>query len=70
LLGILKEITALEKLIMPVVSQLHAPTALPPETEPPGTHWIGGSNDKNRVYPTSQLSFNLSLSLIASLMRT
>jgi hypothetical protein len=22
--------------------QLHAPAALPPEKEPPGTHWIGG----------------------------
>jgi hypothetical protein len=20
----------------------------------PGTHWIGGSNDKNGVYPTTQ----------------
>jgi hypothetical protein len=30
----------LEKLIMAVVSLLHAPTVLPPEKEP-GTHWIG-----------------------------
>jgi len=27
---------------MEVSGQLHAPAALPPEKEPPGTHWIGG----------------------------
>jgi hypothetical protein len=26
---------------MEVSGQLHAPDALPPEKEPPGTHWIG-----------------------------
>jgi len=25
-----------------VSGQLHAPVALPPKKEPPGTHWIGG----------------------------
>jgi hypothetical protein len=25
-----------------VSGQLHAPAALPPGKEPPGTHWIGG----------------------------
>jgi hypothetical protein len=35
---------------MEIVSQLHAPTALPP-----GTQWTGDSNVKNGVYPTSQL---------------
>jgi hypothetical protein len=27
---------------MEVSGQLHAPAALPPGKEPPGTHWIGG----------------------------
>jgi len=27
---------------MEVSDQLHAPAALPPGKEPPGTHWIGG----------------------------
>jgi hypothetical protein len=27
---------------MEVSVQLHAPTALPPGREPPGTHWRGG----------------------------
>jgi hypothetical protein len=27
---------------MEVSGQLHAPAALPPEKDPPGTHWIGG----------------------------
>jgi hypothetical protein len=25
-----------------------------PDRITPGTHWIGGSNDKNGVYPTTQ----------------
>jgi hypothetical protein len=40
-----------------------------PDRITPGTHWIGGSSDKNGVYPTTQLLFNLILSLIASLTR-
>jgi hypothetical protein len=40
----------IEKVIMEIVSQLHAPTALPP-----GTRWIGGSNDKDGVYLTTNL---------------
>jgi hypothetical protein len=40
-----------------------------PDRITPGTHSIGGSNDKNGVYPTTQLLFNLILSSIASLMR-
>jgi hypothetical protein len=27
---------------MKVSGQLHAPAALPPGKQPPGTHWIGG----------------------------
>jgi hypothetical protein len=56
----------LEKLIMAVVSRLHAPTVLPPEKDPPGNHWVGGWSDKNGVYPSSQLLFTLILALIAS----
>jgi hypothetical protein len=29
-------------IFLEVSSQLHAPAALPPRENPPGTHWIGG----------------------------
>jgi hypothetical protein len=39
-----------------IVGRLKVSTAIDshPDRITPGTHWIGGSNDENGVYPTTQ----------------
>jgi hypothetical protein len=46
---ILLDLIILTRHQMEVSGQLHAPAALPPGKEPPGSHWIGGWVDPRAV---------------------
>jgi hypothetical protein len=67
--GVLAEIPGVARERIREIDYGSCISASHPDRITPGTHWIGGLGDKNGVYPTTQLLFNLILSLIASITR-
>jgi hypothetical protein len=56
LLAEMPGVARVEILKSAIVGRLEVPPAIDsrPDRITPGTHWIGGSNDENGVYPTTQ----------------